>query len=35
MELAEDQFVKDRASLEKSAQIAGVSIWKFLDELWL
>jgi predicted HTH domain antitoxin len=33
MGIAVDRYLKDRASLEKSSRIAGVSLWKFLDEL--
>ena len=28
-----DHYVKGKTSLEKSAQIAGVSLWRFLEEL--
>jgi predicted HTH domain antitoxin len=28
-----DSYVKGRSSLEKSARMAGVSIWRFLEEL--
>ena len=33
MDIAVDQFVKEKSSLEQSSAIAGVSLWKFLDEL--
>ena len=33
MDIAVDQFVKEKSSLEQSSVIAGVSLWKFLDEL--
>jgi len=33
MDIAVDRYVKDKASLEKSSNIAGVSLWRFLDEL--
>jgi len=33
IELGVDSYVKGRTSLEKSSRIAGVSIWRFLDEL--
>jgi predicted HTH domain antitoxin len=33
MDTAVDRYVKDRASLGQSATLAGVSLWKFLDEL--
>ena len=32
-DIAVDRYVKDKTSLEQSAEIAGVSLWKFLDEL--
>jgi len=28
-----DSYVKGKTSLERSSKIAGVSIWRFLDEL--
>jgi len=33
MEIAVDNYVKGKTSLEKSSEIAGVSLWSFLDEL--
>ncbi|MHB8566739.1 MAG: UPF0175 family protein [Nitrososphaerales archaeon] len=33
LDIAVDQYVKEKASLEKSSSIAGVSLWIFLDEL--
>jgi len=33
MDIAVDQYVKEKSSLEQSSAIAGVSLWKFLDEL--
>jgi predicted HTH domain antitoxin len=33
MDIAVDGYVKERTSLEQSSRIAGVSLWKFLDEL--
>lgn len=33
LDIAIDQYVKEKASLEKSSTIAGVSLWRFLDEL--
>jgi predicted HTH domain antitoxin len=33
MDLAVDRYVKDKASLERSSKMAGVSMWRFLDEL--
>ncbi len=33
MDIAVEQYMKERASLEQSSAIAGVSLWKFLDEL--
>ncbi len=33
MDIAVDQYVKEKSSLEKSSTIAGVSLWRFLDEL--
>jgi predicted HTH domain antitoxin len=33
MDIAVEEYVKERASLEQSSAIAGVSLWKFLDEL--
>lgn len=33
MDIAVDQYVKEKTSLEQSSNIAGVSLWKFLDEL--
>ena len=33
MEIAIDRYVKEESSLSQSASVAGVSLWKFLDEL--
>ena len=33
MDIAVDRYVKEKASLEQSSNIAGVSLWRFLDEL--
>src|SRR5208283_91325 len=33
MEIAVDNYVRGKTSLEKSSEIAGVSLWSFLDEL--
>jgi predicted HTH domain antitoxin len=33
MDIAVDRYTKDKTSLEKSSTIAGVSLWRFLDEL--
>ncbi len=33
MEIAVENYVKGKKSLEKSAEMAGVSLWNFLDEL--
>jgi predicted HTH domain antitoxin len=33
MDIAVDQYVKEKLSLEQGAKIADVSLWKFLDEL--
>ena len=33
MDMAVDRYVKERASLEQASGIAGVSLWRFLDEL--
>ena len=33
MDNAVDRYVKERTSLEQSATLAGVSFWRFLDEL--
>ena len=33
IEIAVDSYVKGKSSLDKSAEIAGVSLWSFLDEL--
>jgi predicted HTH domain antitoxin len=33
MDLAVDRYIKGKASLEISSKTAGVSIWRFLDEL--
>ncbi|MCL4519183.1 MAG: UPF0175 family protein [Thaumarchaeota archaeon] len=33
MDIAVDRYVKEKTSLAQSANIAGVSLWTFLDEL--
>ena len=33
MDIAVERYVKERTSLEQSSAVAGVSLWKFLDEL--
>jgi predicted HTH domain antitoxin len=33
MDMAVDAYIKGKASLEKSAEISGSSLWSFLDEL--
>ena len=33
MDIAVDRYVKEKTSLEQSCTIAGVSLWRFLDEL--
>ena len=33
MDIAVERYVKDLTSLEQSATVAGVSFWRFLDEL--
>jgi predicted HTH domain antitoxin len=33
MDIAVDRYVKEKASLEQSSAVAGVSLWRFLDEL--
>lgn len=33
MDMAVDYYAKEKTSLEKSARIADVSLWEFLDEL--
>jgi predicted HTH domain antitoxin len=33
MDIAIDQYVKEKSSLAQSSSIAGVSLWRFLDEL--
>ena len=33
LDIAVDKYVKEKTSLEQSSKIAGVSLWKFLDEL--
>lgn len=33
MDIAVDRYIKEKTSLEQSSTIAGVSLWKFLDEL--
>lgn len=33
MDIAVERYVKERTSLEQASVIAGVSLWRFLDEL--
>lgn len=33
IDIATDNYVKGKTSLEQSSKIAGVSLWRFLDEL--
>jgi len=33
MDIAVDRYVKEKASLEQASVVAGVSLWRFLDEL--
>jgi len=33
MDIAIDRYVKEKTSLEQAAALAGVSLWRFLDEL--
>ncbi len=33
MDIAVDDYVKGKTSMEKSAETSGVSLWRFLDEL--
>jgi predicted HTH domain antitoxin len=33
LDIAVDRYVKEKASLEQASVIAGVSLWRFLDEL--
>jgi predicted HTH domain antitoxin len=33
MDIAVEKYVKERTSLEQSSAVAGVSLWRFLDEL--
>jgi len=33
LDIGIDYYVKGRASLEKSSRAAGVSLWRFLEEL--
>lgn len=33
MDIAVDQYVKEKTSLAQSSELAGVSLWRFLDEL--
>jgi len=33
MDIAVDGYVKEKVSLEQASTLAGVSLWKFLDEL--
>jgi predicted HTH domain antitoxin len=33
MDIAVERYVKEESSLEQSSVVAGVSLWRFLDEL--
>jgi predicted HTH domain antitoxin len=33
IDIAIDQYIKEKASLEQASSIAGVSLWRLLDEL--
>lgn len=33
LDIAVDRYVKEKVSLEQASKIAGVSLWRFLDEL--
>ncbi len=33
MDIAVDRYVKEQSSLEQASAVAGVSLWRFLDEL--
>lgn len=33
MDIAIDFYIKEKKSLEQSSNVAGVSLWRFLDEL--
>jgi predicted HTH domain antitoxin len=33
LDMGVDMYVKGKTSLERSARVAGVSVWRFLDEL--
>jgi len=33
LDIATESYVRGKTSLERSSKIAGVSIWRFLDEL--
>ena len=33
LDIAVDRYVREKVSLEQASAIAGVSLWKFLDEL--
>lgn len=33
LDIAVERYVKERASLEQASEIAGTSLWAFLDEL--
>jgi predicted HTH domain antitoxin len=33
MDIAVERYIKERTSLEQSSSVAGVSLWRFLDEL--
>lgn len=33
MDIAVDRYVKGKTSLDQSSEIAGASLWRFLDEL--
>ena len=33
LDIAVDRYVREKVSLEQASVVAGVSLWKFLDEL--
>jgi len=33
LDIAVDRYVREKASLEQASVVAGVSLWRFLDEL--
>lgn len=33
MDIAIDQYIKEKTSLDQSSKLAGASLWRFLDEL--